>query len=199
MNRIKRTSKLGNMMKKIFLFLICIPLLTACCSQETYQVSITGLQTRSLLLEGNRFVDFNKQNQINKDDLLIEVLIDELEELTFKETQKEGLKQQKVQLAAVVPCPDPEFNYTNQIQNISVTIFDIDNNNNAIDVTNDVIIWGSQQSLTDYISENRVGIRDLLLDFSNTTSFPNRINYQVKASLNDGTTVEVTGDTIQFN
>ncbi|MAD96360.1 MAG: hypothetical protein CMB99_03440 [Flavobacteriaceae bacterium] len=193
-----KTTRTTNRLKKILLFFICIPLLTACCSEEVYRVSITGLQTRSLLLDGNRFVDFDKQNPIDKEDLLLEVTINELEELTLNERQ-EKLRKPRVQLAAVVPCPDPQFIYTHQIENVRVTLFDLDNNNNAIDVTSNIIIYGSQQSLADYISENPVGLRDLLLDFSNTTSLPNRMNYLVKATLDDGTTVEVTGDEISFN
>ena len=178
----------------VFVLIFAVQLLTACCDDETIEITITGMESRALTLDGFRFVEIDNQTPINKEDLILEVLF----------TQVQGVAscachQKQVLTAAVVPSCDPEIVYTQSIETFTVALLDVDNNNARIDITDRVVIEGTQLSVFDFIANSSPAIENLLLELSDTNNLPNRVTYVVEASLSDGTEISTTGGIIQFN
>ena len=104
----------------------------------------------------------------------------------------------KVLKAAVVPCGDDEFIYSNKIESVKVEILNL-NNNERIDITNQLVVLGTAESISEYIPANSPGTRDYLMRLSDTSNIPNQIDYLIEATLNDGSKISSTGGTINFN
>ena len=60
-------------------------LITGCCDTNTFEVAITGLETRALLFNENNPVVVDEETPIAKDDLGIELLINEFETVASNE------------------------------------------------------------------------------------------------------------------
>ena len=101
-------------------------------------------------------------------------------------------------MAAVVPCGDDEFNYLNRIESISVEIVNLDTDE-LMDITNQLIVVGTNETISEFIPENSPSTRDFLIELSNTDNIPNRITYEIEATLDDGETISAIGGPINFN
>lgn len=174
-------------------------ILMGCCADETYEVTITGLETRAYTIEGNQFLDVSEQTPVNKEDLVISVSFDEDEILISNNSYQKRESKVDVFESAVVPCGDATFIYTNRLETIRVEVVDVDNANARIDITNQLRIVGTDQSLVDYISENKEWLRDFLIEFDDTTNIPNRIRYDIEVTLDDNSILNSSGGIINFN
>lgn len=173
--------------------------MTACCKEKTYEVTITGMESRPLIADGDQFVEFDSQTSISKEALIIEVLIQEEEVIVLNALDKKNPGNIPVLEAAVVPCEDQIVVFTNQLTGIKVEVLDTDNGNARIDVTNQLIIEGSQTAISDYIAENTTGIGGFYMVFANTSNLPNRITYEIEATLDNGGSITASGGVINFN
>ena len=178
---------------------ISVAFMTSCCDEGTYQITITGLESEILEKDGNTLSPFDLQNTIAKEDFVISVRFEENEVLISKNSFQKKKSDAEVLNAAVVPCGDATFVYTNKIQSVKVEILDSNNGNARIDITDQLKIFGSNESLTDYVAENKDWLRDFLIDFSDTSNIPNRIEYDVQITLDDGLVVSSAGGIINFN
>jgi hypothetical protein len=185
--------------RTLLLIFSIIPILFACCNEDTYEVTITGMESRALVLDGNNYKEFDVESPINKEDLLIEVLIIETERITSIEQSGESPKERKVVRAAVVPCGDQIVLFKNRIESFKVEITDPDNNSTSLDITEQLQVEGTDQSISEYIAENSPGIRGFLLEFSDISNIPDRIQYYLEATLDDGTKVSSEGRVVNFN
>jgi hypothetical protein len=157
------------------------------------------MESRALVLDGNNYKEFDVESPINKEDLLIEVLIIETERITSIEQSGESPKERKVVRAAVVPCGDQIVLFKNRIESFKVEITDPDNNSTSLDITEQLQVEGTDQSISEYIAENSPGIRGFLLEFSDISNIPDRIQYYLEATLDDGTKVSSEGRVVNFN
>lgn len=190
------------MKKKIsnaFLLMFMMQLMLACCPDKTKEVTINGVKSRALILDGINYVEFDKQNPINKEDLIIEIILTEAEKIASSELNKSREKDTKVLKAAVVPCGEQTVIYKNKLESVKVELLDIDNNNARIDITEQMVIQGTQQSIPTYIAENNPSLRGFLIEFSDTSNLPDRISYVIEATLDDGSKFSLTVGIIQFN
>jgi len=185
--------------KIVFVIILVAQLMIACCSEKTIEVTIAGMESRALISDGYSSTELDKQNSIDKDELIIDVDIIELEEIVSSETDHNKKEETKVLHAAVVPCADPEFTYKNRIESIKVEVLDSDNNNERIDITKQVVEVGTQTSISEYISQNTIGIGNFWIEFSDTTNIPDRIEYIIEAILDDGTKIDSRNGIINFN
>ncbi len=183
----------------VIFILLTVFIISSCCDEETYEVTTTGLESEVLLKDGNTLSPFDLHNQIDKEDFVISARFEENQVLVSSNSLQKKKSDVEVKNAAVIPCSDATFIYTNKIQSIKVEILDFNNGNTRIDITNQVKIFGSNQSLTDYVVENKDWLRDFLIDFSDTTNIPNRIEYDIQATLDDGLIVSAAGGVINFN
>jgi hypothetical protein len=181
--------------KNIITFILLAQLIIGCCDTNTYEVTISGLESRALIFDGNNPVEIDEKSPIDKEDLVIELLITELESIASSEQIKTDVKVLK---AAVVPCGDDEFIYSNKIESVKVEILNL-NNNERIDITNQLVVLGTAESISEYIPSNSPGTRDYLMKLSDTSNIPNQIDYLIEATLNDGSKISSTGGTINFN
>ncbi|WP_157594978.1 hypothetical protein [Psychroflexus tropicus] len=101
--------------------------------------------------------------------------------------------------AAVVPCEDQVFIDTNKIETIKVELIDIDNNNERIDVTNQIVIVDSQQSISEILSESNGRLSDFQIEFSDLSGIPNHIIYEIEAVLDDESKINTRGGIVKFN
>lgn len=184
--------------RNVLLLLFLIQLITSCCNEDTYEVTITGLESRPLIVDGNNFIEFDDQTPIDKEDLIIDVLINEVEKIASSRLYKRNHRNSKVLEAAIVPCGDQIVVYKNKLESIKVEILDVNNDNERIDITNQLVIQGSQISISEYISENNQGIRSFFIAFSDTNNIPDRIEYIIEATLDDGLTISSSGGIINF-
>lgn len=184
--------------RNIFLLILLTYLVIGCCDTNTYEVTISGLESRALLFDGDIPVVVNEENPIAKEDLVIEVLINEFETIASNEKRNTANPNRKILRAAVVPCGDDEFNYLNRIESISVEIINLDTDE-LMDITNQLIVVGSNETISEFIPENSPGTRDFLIELSNTDNIPNRITYEIEATLDDGVTISSIGGPINFN
>jgi hypothetical protein len=190
-------------MKKItgnfFLLIFLMQMLISCCGEETYEITITGMESRALISDGLNFIAFDTQKPIDKEALIIEVLITEVEEITSTEPFKKKITAAPVLEAAVVPCEDQVVVFKNRIERIKVEVLDSNTNNERIDITNQVVIQGTRQSIAEYLSDNNPGLRGFLIELSDTRNIPDRIEYFIEATLDDGLRISSTGGIINFN
>lgn len=185
-------------MKKVILLLLMTQLIMGCCDTNTYEVTITGLETRALLFDGNIPVMVDEENPIAKEDWVIEVLITRFETLASNEKRNKDNRNRKILRAAVVPCGDDEFNYMNRIESIAVEIIDLDTDE-RMDITNQLIVVGSNETISELIQETSPSTGDFLIELTNTDNIPNRITYEIEASVDDGMTISAMGGPINFN
>ncbi len=174
-------------------------LMIACCREETYEVIITGIESRVLTLDGVNFIEYDMQTPIDKEDLIIEITLNEVERIASSEHFKNKKTDAQVLKAAVVPCGDQIVIYKNRLESVKVEVLDSDNNDARIDITSQVIIQGTQKSISEYISENNPGIRGFLIELSDISNIPDRIEYEIEATLNDGTKINASNGIIAFN
>lgn len=181
--------------RNLILLMLLSYLISGCCDSNTYEVTISGLESRALIFDGNNPVVVDEQSPIDKENLVIELLITELESIASSKQNKPDVKVLK---AAVIPCGDDEFIYSNKIDSIRVEILN-SNNNERIDITNQLFVIGTSESISEYIPENSPGTRDFLMKLSSTSNIPNQIEYVIEATLDDGTKVSSTSGIINFN
>lgn len=155
------------------------------------------MESSAWILDDNNIIQFDQQNPIDKEDLIIEVLFTNFEEIILNDYDTK--QDVNVSKAAIVPCSDPVLIFGNQIESVKVEIFDSNNNNTKIDITNQMVILRSEESIAAYISENNPDITDILIQFSDTTNIPDRITYRIEATLDDGLRISSTGGIINFN
>jgi hypothetical protein len=60
-------------------------------------------------------------------------------------------------------------------------------------------IVGAQQSISEFISETRGNIGGFQIEFSDTTGIPTTIDYEIEATLDDGSTINTRGGVVRFN
>ena len=171
----------------------------SCCDQETFEITFTGIESRTFVEENNALVEFGQQDLIDKEDLVIAVDLLETQVLISEVRFQKKQSDVQVAQAAVVPCADPEITYANRLQSIIVEVIDVENGNTRIDVSDQILVRGFNQSLTEFITLNGLGISDFELIFSDTTNIPNRIEYVVEATFEDNSVFSVTGGIINFN
>lgn len=197
---IKHNPRMMKRLKTVLLFLFVLPLMTACCNGETLEVTITGVETRALILEENGFfTEFDLQNPIDKEDLLIEITFTGIEEYTSIQGMEKKRTEDGVIEAAVVPCEDQVVIYKNSVESVRIDVIDLDNNNTRIDITDQVVIEGSQNSIADYINDFSPGLRVFAAELTDTSNLPDRIEYEIEAILDDGSRLTANSGTILFN
>lgn len=183
------------------LFMFAMSLMTACCNTDTYEITITDMESRPLVVDPNTgfAVEFDLQNPIDKEALLLEIRFIEFERITSNNSLSKDRNEQQVLDAAVVPCEDQIVVYNNRVLSMKVEVLDPDNQNVRTDITDQVVIEGSQTLLSDYIAQNGPDLGRLVIELSDTANIPDRISYVVEAVLDDGITITTSGGIINFN
>lgn len=186
--------------RRILPVVLLAQLMMACCNEPTYLITITGIESRALIFDqDNQAIEFDSQNPIGKDELLIDIRFIEKEKIASIEFGSSKRRSDKIQRAAVVPCGDQIVIYNNNIESIKVEVFDPNNDFERIDVTDQLVIQGTQTSISDYITQNPQGSGGFLFEFSDTSNIPDRIEYLIEATLDDGTKISTQSGLILFN
>ncbi|SDG82079.1 hypothetical protein [Psychroflexus sediminis] len=183
----------------VFAVILMPPLLMSCCDETTYFLSITDLESRVLVSEGSTTIEYDGQNTIDKEDFIIEVDVISIENIALNEENNIQNDRPEFIYAAVVPCEDQILINTNKIETIKVELIDVDNNNERLDVTSQMQIVGAQQPISEFISETNGNIGGFQIEFSDTTGIPNTIDYEIEATLDDGSTINTRGGVVRFN
>lgn len=174
-------------------------LIIACCGEKTYELTVTGMESRALISDGFSAVVLDKKNSIDKDKLIIDVDFTEFEELVLSKRSRNKKVDTEVLEAAVVPCADHVVIYKNGIESIKVEVLDASNSNKRIDITDQLVIVGTQTSISEHISQNDRGIGNFWMELSDTTNIPDRIEYVIEATLDDGMKIDARDGIIKFN
>ena len=58
--------------KNIITFILLAQLIIGCCDTNTYEVTISGLESRALIFDGNNPVEIDEKAPTDKEDLVIE-------------------------------------------------------------------------------------------------------------------------------
>ena len=192
------------MRQKVFIILTLfysVQFLISCCDQKTYEYTVNSVATRTLQLDTNNGFSFllvDDQQSIDKEDLLIEVLFQgNIEQVAsvVHEVSKAGMQS----TYAAIDCEDPAIIYNNRVESVEVIAIDV--NNLETDVTNDLVIYGSQQSIADFINDSYViSVTDgFLLEFNDVTNLSSQAVFRISATLDDNTVVTVTTNQVNFN
>ncbi len=187
--------------KVVLIILFAIPLMTACCNEDTYELTITGVETRAFILdENNARYEFDRQDPIDKSDLILAIEFTEVEEITSNQVLDKERTGVRVMDAAVVPyCEDQVLIYKNSVERVKIEIIDTENNNTKMDITDQFVVIGSQVSISQYISENIPGLRGFEVTLTDIRNIPDRIEYEIEVTLDDGSQVLASGGEIRFN
>lgn len=192
------------MRQKVFIILALfysVQFLISCCNNQTLEYTVTGVTTRTLILDTNNgfsFIEISDQQAIDKEDLIIDI--------QFGGTSVEvaGLLNEVGELGmqsayAAIDCEDQTIVYNNRVQSVEITAIDV--NNVETDVTNDLVIQGSQQSIADYINESFViSVFDgIVVEFNDVTNLSSQAVFRIRATLDDNTIVETTTNQVNFN
>jgi hypothetical protein len=192
------------MRQKVFIILALfysVQLLISCCDEQSFEYTVTSASTRTLILDTNNgfsFIEVDDQQAIDKEDLIIEVLfqgnIVQVADVVH-EMRKVGIQS----TYAAIDCEDPTIIYNNRVQSIEVIAIDV--NNLETDVTNDLVIQGSQQSIADYISESFViSVADgIIVEFNDVSNLQSQAVFRIRATLDDNTVIETTTNQVNFN
>lgn len=183
------------------LALICATLwLTSCCNEDTYEVTITGVESRALVTNvNNSLVAFDPQDPINKEDLFIEIDFIEQEQIVSTQGLNKVGSDVPMLEAAVVPCEDQIVIYKNRVVSVKVEVLDVDNPNARIDVTDQLVVQNTQISIADYVLDSGPGLGGFVAEFTNTDNLPDSIAYEVAVTLDDGGTITASAGPIDFN
>jgi hypothetical protein len=192
------------MRQKVFIILALfysVQFLISCCNNQTLEYTVTGVTTRTLILDTNNgfsFIEISDQQAIDKEDLIIDIqfggtsievagLLNEVGELGMQSAY------------AAIDCEDQTIVYNNRVQSVEITAIDV--NNVETDVTNDLVIQGSQQSIADYINESFViSVFDgIVVEFNDVTNLSSQAVFRIRATLDDNTIVETTTNQVNFN
>ena len=138
------------------------------------------------------------QQTINKEDLIIEVLLEgtsiQIASL-MKDVRKLGMQS----TYASIDCEDATLVYANQIASVEIIAIDV-NSFNETDVTNDLVIQGADQNIADYVSNNILTAFDgFIVEFSDVTNVPTQARFRINITLDDNTVVETTTNQVNFN
>ena len=128
----------------ILALMYAVQFVISCCPDETYEYTFNGVDSTMYILEDNQFVEVLPQDTVNKEDLLIDISM-EIDRVLVSEVWEEVNKLGIQSMYASIDCFGPTINYTNSIQSIEVVA--IDANNQEVDVTNDLIVQGSNASV----------------------------------------------------
>jgi hypothetical protein len=173
-------------------------LFVACCSEETFEVTITGFDSKAYIVVDNQFVAVEEATPINKEDLLVSTQFVE-DQVLISDVRYQKKKSDVEVAQAAISCPDPVFINTNELLSVKVEVIDVDNGNTRIDVTDQVVVVGTNESVEEFLLE-RPWSRDFQVEFSGDTSnIPNRIRFAVEGTLDDGTVVNSEIGIINFN
>ncbi len=182
----------------VFIVLFGLQFATSCCPNHTLEYTVTGVTSRNLILNGIHFVEVDGQTSINKEDLLLEVLFTGTESKIgsiLNEISKVGIQS----IYASIDCEDVTVVYKNKIQSIAIFVRDLANNGIETEITNDLVIEGSQKTIADYIRENNPNVHDgILIDFKNTNNLPNQAEFIIRTFLDDSRIIETTTNRVNF-
>lgn len=192
------------MRQKVFIILALfysVQFLISCCDEQSYEYTVTSASTRTLILDtsnGFSFIEVDDQQAIDKEDLIIEVLF-EGNIVRVASIVQDARKVGMQSAYAAIDCEDPFITYNNSVQSIEVIAIDV--NNVETDVTNDLVIQGSQQSIAEYISERFViSVSDgLIVEFSDVSNLQSQATFKIRATLDDNTVIETTTNQVNFN
>lgn len=187
------------LVRKVLLVILVTPLSLACCDEETYEITISGLESRALVPQGTSFIEYDKQNSIDKDQLFIELRFTAIEDIVSGGRGRNKIAGPAVLQAAVVPCADQVLINKNRVESIKVEVLDAENNNEEFDVTDQMVVQGTDSSLSEVIAQSEGLLTDFLVGFSDTSNIPDRIVYVIEATLDDGTVLESSDGIISFN
>ena len=185
--------------KNLLLLSLLIICVSACCDTDTYELSISGVESRALIQQDNNFVEFDLQNPINREDFFIEIQLTETETIVNNTLSKQKESDITVLEAAVVPCEDQVLVYKNYLESIRVDLIDVDNGNTSMDITDQLLLAGTDQYLIDNITGAPPGVSGYLVDLSQVISIPDRISYSIEVTTDDGLVFTTTSGIIQFN
>ena len=192
------------MRKKVLIVLALIygvHFFASCCENKTYEWTITGVESRVLVIDGNSLSDYDFISSIDRDNLVLELSFSGTEERIAAIFRGEFNKLGFNSAYASIDCEDQTIKIKNRIVSLSVSILDANNNNERIDITGQVRVYGTQQSLPEYISDvPDLSLYDeLLIQIDNSNNIPDRIEYDIEATLDDGLVVSSSGGIINFN
>lgn len=109
-----------SMIKKVLLGILAAPLAVACFDENTFEITISGMESRPLIAQDGSFIEVDLQNSIDKDELVLEVVFTEIEDLVSGEGKGNKKGGPGVLEAAIVPCPYQVLIYTNRVESIRV-------------------------------------------------------------------------------
>jgi hypothetical protein len=175
-----------------------VQLIIACCPEETIENTIRDVSVRPFTLQDNTAVDVMPNDVIDKEALIMTISL-EGDQIRigslFNEFQKIGPQSA---YAAIDCFNDPIFVYKNNVERIEVIA--VDTNNAESDVTGDMVIFGSDQSIASYVSENQLTVLDRFeVEFSNTNNIPATASFKIQVFLDDGTVAVTETDIINFS
>jgi hypothetical protein len=174
-----------------------IQFIVSCCPDGTIENTIRGVSSRTLVLDQNIFVEVSGQDPINKEDLILEVLLTG-DQINLGSTMNELKKLGMPSAYAAIDCDDQTIVYKNQVNDIS--IFAVDENSADVDITGDLVIQGTDVSIASYLSDHLLSVFDgFVVEFNNTDNLPNVASFRIEVALDDGNTVVTETNTINFN
>lgn len=174
-----------------------IQMIVSCCPMETFEHVIRGATSRTLVLEENRFTEISGQDPINKEDLILEVLL-QGDRLNISSLMHEFKKLGPQSAYAAIDCEEPTIVFRNRLDRVE--IFAVDINNAEVDITGDLVMQGSDQSINEYVSENLLSIFDgFLVEFNNVDNLPAVASFKIQLFLDDGGVIEIETNAINFN
>ena len=148
----------------------------SCCSDQTYQNTITGVELVPLVYNGNSYSEIASSDTIDKEALFLGVDIQGT--LEVGTMMKDLEKVEFSSSYAFIRCDDYLINYVNRIVGLKCFVID-ESNNSEIEVTNNLVLEGGG-SVSEYVESGYITAdEDFLMTFSTTANLPSQARFRV--------------------
>ena len=181
----------------LLLVILMIQLASACC--ESSYGTTTAIESRFFILDGIDILEFDQQNTIIKDNLLIQVVVNYQYETACNNDRKKKIGEVEVLTASVTPFCNPETTYLDKIESIKVEALDLENENTSIDITNQVDSYYDEISISEYFSQDVSGITNVFLKLSDSSNVPDHSEFLIEITLDNGLKLDSSAGVVKFN
>lgn len=183
----------------VFAVIFGLQFIASCCPDPgTFEVTYSDINVRTLVEDDNTFTDTNFNTKINKTDFLLSIVLQE--DLKQVATLLNTINRFGFQKSYATSCPDSDFSYIEEVQEITVN--QIDASNNTTNVTNNFEFKFSDSeniSIAEFINRRENWQNGFEFYLKNSNGIDSIAKFEVTILLSSNKTLSFTTEQVQFN
>ncbi len=183
----------------VFTVIFGLQFIASCCPDPgTFEVTYSDITVRTLVEDNNIFTDTDFNTKINKSNFVLSIVLkEELKQVAFLFNSINKFGFQK---SYATSCPDSNFIYIEEVQEIIVN--QIDESNNKTDVTNNFEFKFSNSeniSISEFISRKENWQNGFEFYLKNENGIESIVKFEVTILLQSNKTLSFVTEQVQFN